>query len=81
MQGNVLLSTHKASKDATVERVSHNGSCQRREQGAMAADVGASWRALAGLSVSWGRRVSGTDLGSDGSLWLFWCKESGGGRA
>lgn len=33
---------------------------------AMAAEVGVSWRALAGLSVSWGRRVTGTDLGSAG---------------
>ena len=33
---------------------------------AMAAEVGASWRALAELSVSWGRRVTGTDLGSEG---------------
>lgn len=32
---------------------------------AMAADVVASWRALAGLSVSW-ERVMGTDLGSEG---------------
>lgn len=62
----------KASEDATVERVSHNGSCQRREQGGNGCRC---WRLREGtcravselgeLLQPW-ERVTGTGLGSEG---------------